>query len=91
MATALHGDVIGDAIGDSIDDAFDVLLANILAAPLIANADRLCGYLDRGGKLCLSGILAAQADAVRGAYATAIDFEPVQTRDGWVRLTGTRR
>lgn len=95
MATALHGGAIGKTIGstvgDTIGDTFDILLANILAAPLIGNAERICGYLDHGGKLCLSGILAAQADAVLGAYATEIDFGPAQTRGDWVCLTGTRR
>ena len=43
---------------------FDVVVANILANPLIALAPALARRLRRGGRIVLSGILDAQADAV---------------------------
>ncbi|MEJ8568784.1 50S ribosomal protein L11 methyltransferase [Elongatibacter sediminis] len=70
-------------------DSFDFVLANILAAPLIDLAPRLGGCLAPGGKIVLSGILAAgQADAVAEAYAPYVEHIERAERDGWVRLTG---
>ena len=43
---------------------FDVVVANILANPLIALAPALARRLRHGGRIVLSGILDAQADAV---------------------------
>jgi ribosomal protein L11 methyltransferase len=69
----------------------DVLLANILAGPLITLAPRFATLLRPGGALVLSGILAEQADEVRDAYLSGFHMDPPQLLDGWVRLTGTRR
>ena len=68
----------------------DLLLANILANPLIELAPRLAGLVRPGGRLLLSGILAEQADSVMAAYAPWIRFDPVMERDGWVCLAGER-
>ena len=38
--------------------AFDVVVANILAGPLVGLAPRLAGYAGPGGALALSGVLA---------------------------------
>jgi len=68
----------------------DVVLANILASPLIELAPRLCANLAAGGSLALSGILEGQAQEVADAYAgTVPDFDK-RILDGWVLLTGTR-
>lgn len=69
----------------------DLVVANILAGPLIELAPRLLALLPRGGRLVLSGILVEQAAAVQAAYAAAIAWEPPLAEDGWVRLVGTRR
>ena len=72
------------------DQAFDLLLANILANPLIELAPQLAGRVRVGGDLVLSGILKDQADAVSAAYRRWFAMsEPVE-RDGWVRLHGVR-
>jgi ribosomal protein L11 methyltransferase len=69
----------------------DVLTANILAGPLIELAPTFAQHLRPGGNLVLSGILEPQAAAVAKAYAAQFaDFAPM-TRDGWVRLTATRK
>ncbi len=68
----------------------DIMLANILAGPLVDLAPRLQQMTRDGGKICLSGILANQADAVMEAYRPWFDFDPVAEQDGWVRLTGTK-
>jgi ribosomal protein L11 methyltransferase len=68
-----------------------VVLANILAGPLIALAPRLARLVRPGGWLILSGILEDQAAQVAGAYAPWLALEPPTVRDGWVRLDGRRR
>lgn len=69
----------------------EVLLANILAGPLVSLAPQLTGLVRPGGRLALSGILAEQADEVVNAYANQFDLDPVAEREGWVRISGTRR
>ena len=69
--------------------AADLIMANILAGPLLELAPRLCRLLKPGGRLVLSGILAEQVEAVRAAYASCIaKWEPLAVRDGWARLGG---
>ena len=72
---------------------FDVIVANILANPLIVLAPVLLAQLDQGGRLALSGVLDQQADALIDAYHKV---DPrlslsVWRRDGdWVCLSGQR-
>jgi len=68
----------------------DVVLANILAGPLIELAPRLCATLASGGSLALSGILEGQAQEVAAAYAGSVPDLTKRVEDGWVLLTGTR-
>lgn len=68
----------------------DVVVANILANPLTVLAPLLCGLTRSGGRIALSGILAAQTDMVRAAYRPAFELEVAGEREGWVLLTGTR-
>ncbi|KXS37447.1 MAG: ribosomal protein L11 methyltransferase [Halomonadaceae bacterium T82-2] len=71
------------------EERFEVVLANILAGPLVELAPTIAGHVAPGGRLALSGILAHQAEEVLAAYrdqGLAMD-EPVE-RDGWVLLTG---
>lgn len=69
----------------------DVLVANILAGPLVSLAPQLSGLIRPGGLLALSGILAEQGQEVADAYAEAFDLDPIVVRDGWVRISGRRR
>ena len=71
--------------------SFDVVIANILAKPLIELASTLSAALQPGGQLMLSGILEQQATDVMQAYAQWIDFAQPCRQDGWVLLTGERR
>jgi ribosomal protein L11 methyltransferase len=68
----------------------DIMLANILAGPLAELAPALNDMTKLGGKICLSGILAIQADTVKQAYTTWFDFDPVTTQEEWVRLTARK-
>ncbi|KPY99369.1 50S ribosomal protein L11 methyltransferase [Pseudomonas syringae] len=69
----------------------DVLVANILAGPLVSLAPQLATLIRAGGRLALSGILAEQGEEVAAAYADSFDLDPIANRDGWVRITGRRR
>ena len=69
----------------------DVLLANILAGPLVELAPRFAAALGSGGRLALSGLLPEQADAVTAAYRPWFHIETTMTRDGWVLLCGRRQ
>ncbi|MEZ5543236.1 MAG: 50S ribosomal protein L11 methyltransferase [Pseudomonadota bacterium] len=68
----------------------DLVLANILANPLVELAPVLSALLRPGGTLLLTGILATQAEAVSAAYAPWIVFDAPQQREEWVLLTGTK-
>jgi len=69
----------------------DVVVANILAGPLVQLAPTITDLVKSGGRLALSGILAEQAEEVRAAYADAFDLDPTAEKDGWVRISGVRR
>ncbi|MAR89420.1 MAG: 50S ribosomal protein L11 methyltransferase [Pseudomonadota bacterium] len=68
----------------------EVLLANILAGPLISLAPTLAGLVRPQGHLVLSGILVDQAAAVSERYQTLFDMEPPVTDGDWVRLAGVK-
>ena len=80
---------------DDIRGNFDVVIANILAGPIVQFAESITLTVRGRGMLALSGILCEQADEVMAAYAPWIDFDaPVfREQDGqiWSRLTGRRR
>jgi len=68
----------------------DVVLANILAGPLVELAPRLTALTKPAGVIVLTGILAAQAASVRDAYAPAFPEVVRLQRAGWVGLVGRR-
>lgn len=70
-----------------LGERFDVVVANILARPLLDLAPQLKEAVKPGGAVVLSGITAIQAADVVEAY-TALGFvEPVVTaREEWVRV-----
>lgn len=66
---------------------FDLIVANILARPLMKLAPAMARHLAPGGSLVLSGILDTQRDAVIAAYVGQ-RFRHVHTlhREGWVTI-----
>lgn len=68
----------------------DVVLANILAQPLIELADKITGLVGTGGHLVLSGILNEQASEVSAAYRPYIHLNPATTQEDWCRLDGCK-
>ena len=66
---------------------FDLIIANILARPLMSLAPEMAKYIAPGGSIILSGILERQRNAVLAAYCGQ-KFRHVRTlaREGWVTL-----
>jgi ribosomal protein L11 methyltransferase len=67
----------------------NVIVANILAQPLIQLAPLFKSMLKEGGKIALSGILADQAEMIINAYQ-AVGFQmslPIQKQD-WILIQG---
>jgi ribosomal protein L11 methyltransferase len=77
--------------GDRPKEPAEVLVANILAGPLITLAPRFASLVQPGAPVVLSGILENQAEEVRAAYAEHFLMEPPHVLDGWVRLSGVRK
>ncbi len=69
----------------------DLMLANILANPLLELAPQLAGLVKPGGHIVLSGILKEQADEVLQRYQEWFDMNPATTQEDWVRLDGIKR
>jgi ribosomal protein L11 methyltransferase len=69
----------------------DVLVANILAGPLVGLALTLARHVRPGGSLVLSGILETQAASVAAAYGAMFEGLTQTQRDGWVCLTASRK
>lgn len=69
----------------------DLVIANILANPLIELSSRLAGLLAAKGEIIMTGILAEQAESVMAAYRDTIEFDQPVPRDEWVLLTGRKR
>jgi len=79
-----------NALADGSQAAADIVLANILAGPLVSLAPYLAAMVRPQGTILLSGILREQAEEVMAAYAPWFDLaEPVYQGD-WTRLEGKR-
>ncbi len=90
---------VADSIDVLVSDAaiegrFDVVVANILAGPLVEHVRCITSRLSEGGKLALSGVLSEQVLDIMHAYKPWIRFEKPVLRDqdgqSWALLSGTR-
>ena len=79
----LHPEVLGKR-------SADLVVANILANPLIELAEGLARRVHPGGRLILTGILAEQAEAVMAAYVGWFVFAAPVCREEWVLLEGLK-
>lgn len=77
--------------GKDPDTQADIMLANILAQPLISLAPRLAELTRPGGDLVLSGILFNQARDVMAAYEPWFIMDEPEQKEDWIRLTGRRK
>jgi ribosomal protein L11 methyltransferase len=69
----------------------EIVLANILAGPLVELKDSILSYLLPDGLLVLSGILASQAQDVAKAYEDECNIISIEEDDGWVRIYAQRK
>jgi ribosomal protein L11 methyltransferase len=76
---------------EAVTGAFDIVLANILARPLVELAPRLARLARPGGEIVLAGLLTRQAAEVAQAYEPWFDIDPKADREGWTLLAGRRR
>lgn len=97
--TATTDNALRNSVQDVIDSlapeefkpqTADVVLANILAGPLVELAPRLTATLRPGGTLVLSGVLGEQAEEVKNAYVSGFSELRMKLMDGWVLLTGNK-
>jgi ribosomal protein L11 methyltransferase len=82
--------VLPDALAGVAPAPFDVVVANILANPLLLLAPALGRRVRAGGRIVLSGILAPQAAEVVAAYRQWFKIDVWREDDGWVALAGRR-
>lgn len=87
---------VGDAISTVTPEALPaiktpLLLANILAKPLIELADKFSRYVIPGGHIVLSGILVQQKEEVSACYRKWFTVAADTGIDEWIRLVGEKR
>ena len=73
--------------------SFDLVVANILANPIVLLAPTLVRHVAPGGAILLSGVLERQAEQVLQAYRQAEPSLQIHTAgqdEGWVAICGTR-
>ncbi|MGB1011285.1 MAG: 50S ribosomal protein L11 methyltransferase [Thiolinea sp.] len=68
---------------------YDVVVANILAGPLVTLAPTVLSHLKPGGRLALSGILNEQSEMIEAAYSPALTDYSISSQEDWIRLGGT--
>lgn len=73
------------------EEPADLLLANILAGPLVALAGRLAALVRTGGRIAVSGILHDQSGQIIAAYAPWFRLDRPRTANEWVLVSGCRR
>lgn len=87
-----NGVVLDVAAPESLlPGTFDLVLANILAGPLIELEPLFAARTRAGGRIVLSGILESQATEVVAAYAHDFDAAVLATEEGWALVGGKRR
>ncbi len=69
----------------------EIMVANILAGPLISLAENIAKLTKTGGKLALSGLLSHQAEEVRQAYEPWFNMDGMEQQDDWIILTGVKK
>ena len=70
---------------------YDIVVANILAQPLLVLEPLLAARARRGAPLALSGILESQAAELARGYGEHFDARVAAREDGWALVEGLRR
>lgn len=83
---------IQSGLPDELPDIqVDIILANILATPLISLSARFSSLLKSKGCVVLSGILSNQQDMILNAYQSAFNILSVSEKDGWLRIVAEKK
>lgn len=69
----------------------EVVVANILAGPLVELSPTLAALTQANGLLALSGLISNQAESISDCYQQWFDLNPPREKDNWVCLNGQRR
>jgi ribosomal protein L11 methyltransferase len=70
----------------------DVLVANILAGPLMALASEFSTLIKSEGEFALAGVIEEQVNDVSGVYSEYFDILDVEKREeNWCRISGKRQ
>ena len=72
-------------------DKVDLLIANILANPLVELSSHLSNLVKTGGKIVLSGILDEQLEMVKNTYGESFSNINIERKDQWCRIDGVRK
>lgn len=68
----------------------DIMIANILAGPLVELAETLANLTKTDGTIVLSGILNTQADQIIEAYRAFFTDFTIQQQDDWLCITAAK-
>jgi ribosomal protein L11 methyltransferase len=87
---------VTDRIAVLVPDALprivvDLVLANILAAPLVELAPRFAAHVRPRGAIVLSGILERQVERLAAAYEPYFEGFASTVQNGWARVDAVRR
>jgi len=88
---AMQNRVEAQFVADAGGEPAHLVVANILANPLIVLAPLLAKLTVAGGRIALSGILTEQADEVRAAYLNWFSMDIMEHEEGWTMLDGVRK
>ncbi len=83
-----------EAFAEEPERRFDLVIANILANPIMVLAPMLAHRVRPGGTILLSGILERQAQAIIDTFLRAdprMALAVVAQDEGWVAIAGTRQ
>ncbi len=70
----------------------DVLVANILAGPLMSLAEEFSTLIKSEGEFALAGVIEEQVTDVSSVYSEFFDIVEVEKRDeNWCRISGSRK
>jgi len=70
---------------------FDIIVANILAKPLMELGGEFASYLKQKGEIILSGILTSQVSEVVGCYENYFQLVSAANKEEWARLHFIKR
>ena len=68
----------------------DLLIANILARPLVELAPRFASLIRTGGQILLSGILKTQLKEIQSAYGPFFELDSERNDEDWISISGKR-